>query len=287
MEFCLNPEALEFVIQPENDQNEVANKVNTSKKVFKTSLFDYIKPKKAKKPKPDGLKPQNKNDEKMVKAHIIQDGQVVTAKIRKKDLYSGAYEVVARKTTKLKKAIKENRIEEGLPPNQRPLASEYQPREYVNQLLTADLDLAIKELLEKLQFYYLRQKEKKSNKKVQKRLVKGFKECIKKCADGSLKCLIMVPNIEKVEGTGGLDELVNELINSCKSKGVPIVFGLSLRELGATLINNATILAVVGILDYSSTEKLYENIIKLSLRNREEFKGQAYDPSLYFNIYNN
>ena len=219
----------------------------------------------------------------MVKAHIVQDGQVVTAKIQKKDLYSGAYEVIPRKLSKLKQVIKETRVSEGIPANQRPLCSEYIQREYVCQVLTQDLDNSIQELLEKLIFYYQRKKEEKSNKKIQKRYVTGFKECLKKLDEGTLKCLILAPNIEKIDGEGGLDEMICRIIEVCNEKNIPVVFGLSMRMLGAILINRATLLAVVGILDYSATEKLYGKVIELAKRNKENFSGISYDPSIYFN----
>ena len=228
----------------------------------------------------------SKDSNKMIKAHIIQDGQVVTAKIPKKDLYSGVYEVIPRKLTKVKKVIKENRTNEGLPPNQRPLTSEIHVREYVNQRLTQDLDVALQELLEKLIFFYTRKKQEKSNKKIAKRYVKGFKECIKKCKSGELKCVIIAPNVEKAEGDGGLDELLYGLISECSAKGVPVIFGLNMRTIGSMIINGAAILAVVGIIDYSSAEKLYEKMIKIGERNKNEFTGVAFDPSTYFNITN-
>jgi ribosomal protein L7Ae-like RNA K-turn-binding protein len=252
----------------------------------KTTLFDFInKPAKfPHKPKSKQPKKQMKDPNKMLKAHIIQDGQVVTAKIAKKDLYSGAYEVVPRKVTKIKQAIKAHRVDEGLEPNKRPLHSESQPREYVDNILTQDLDIAIQEFIEKLLYFYNRKKEEKSNKKVPKRFVKGIKECLKKCEEGSLKCLIVAPNIEKVDGEGGLDALILELITNCKAKNIPVVFGLNMRALGSILINQAVLIGCIGILDYTATEKLYDRMIKIYKTNKERFVGEAYNPEEYFNL---
>ena len=278
-EFIFNPYAKDFL--PE--ENPKIKPIHKEKK----TLFEFIekKPKKSKQSQKKKDPQDIKNMNKMIKAHIIQDGQIVTAKIMKKDLYSGAYEVVPRKTTKLKQKIKENRIQEGIPPSQRPICSEYTAREYVTQLITHDLDLALQELIEKLIFFYKRKKEEKSNKKIQKRYVKGFNECLKKCESDELKCVIIAPNIEKVEGPGGLDEILNNLLSTCYKKSIPVIFGLSMRALGSLLINQATILSVIGILDYTACEKLYEKVIKLRNRNHKEFRGIAYDSSIYFATY--
>jgi ribosomal protein L7Ae-like RNA K-turn-binding protein len=273
MDGNLNPDAFEF---------HLYRPPRTEKK----TLFDLIlkNERKTKQPKPAKPQKELKDSNKMIKAHIIQDNQIVTAKIPKKDLYSGVYEVVPRKTTKLKQIIKETRLQEGVPPNQRPIYSDNIPREYVNHILTQDLDNALQELLEKLVFFYQRKKEQKSNKKVQKRYVKGFKECIKKCNSNEIKCVVIAPNIEKVEAEGGLDEIVYQLINLCNSKAIPVVFGLSMRLIGGLIINNAALLSVVGIIDYSAAETLYQKVIQISQRNKQLYKGVSFDPTVYFNI---
>jgi ribosomal protein L7Ae-like RNA K-turn-binding protein len=284
-EFSFNPNAVEFHFNFNAAEFQPASKSNW---VAKSTLFDYIKPKNQPKKGINKDKKANekqfKDPNKMIKAHIVQDGQIVTAKIAKKDLYSGAYEVVPRKLSKLKQIIKENRVEEGIAPNQRPLCSEYIPREYVLQVLTQDLDVAIQELLEKLVFYYQRKKSENTKKKVTKRYVKGFKECLKRCKDGSLKLLVIAPNIEKVEGEGGLDSMVNELIEECRKNSICVVFGMTMRNLGAVIINSATLLAVVGVIDYTSAEKLYEKVITISERNKKDFQGIPFQPTTYYNL---
>ncbi|OMJ69119.1 hypothetical protein SteCoe_33240 [Stentor coeruleus] len=294
MEFNPNPSAAEFTLNPNAEVfnfNFNAAEFKPAVKsnwIAKSTLFDYIKPSNKQKKGVGNDKKVNekvfKDPNKMIKAHIVQDGQIVTAKIPKKDLYSGAYEVVPRKISKLKQIIKENRVEEGIAPNQRPLCSEYIPREYVNQVLTQDLDAAIQELLEKLIFYYQRKKAENTKKKVSKRYVKGFKECLKRCKDNSLKLLIMAPNIEKVESEGGLDFMVNELIEECAKNNIRVVFGLNMRSLGAVIINNATLLSVVGIVDYTAAEKLYEKVVKLAERNKKDFQGISFQPTTYYNL---
>lgn len=287
--FIFNPDAPLFCPSnpaPQTNLNlaHLPNQIQKPKRKFEKTLSDYLNKPKTKLNKVKPQKAEKPDGNKMVKAHIIVDGEVVTAKIQKKNLYSGAYEVVQRKTTKLKKIIKEHRKEEGIPPSQRPLKSNLQYREYVDQMLTQDLDLAIQEFLEKLKFYYQRKKQEKVNKKVSKRYVKGFKECLKKANDGSLKMLIMAPDIEKIEGEGGLDSMINELIQSCESHNIPIVFGLSMRSLGQVIINNAALISVIGIIDYSSTEKIFEKILDLQKRNKSQYKDYCFDPSTYFNL---
>ena len=284
--FQFNPDAALFC--PTNTSFipsiEIPDCFDNSKKKFKTTVFDYLNNAKKKVNKLKTDKVEKPGDNKMVKAHIIVEGEVVTAKIKKKDLYSGAYQVVQRKTTKLKKIIKECRKEEGVPPNQRPLQSDLHHREYVNQVLTQDLDLAVQELLDKLKFYYQRKKQEKTNKKISKRYVKGFKECLKRSKDGTLKMLIMAPDIEKIEGEGGLNSLIDDLLQSCESHNIPIVFALSMRTLGQIVINSAALISVIGILDYSATEKLFEKALELGKKNKNQFKDFCFDPSTYFNL---
>lgn len=287
--FQFNPDAALFCpssvsLNPSTEATQVSVNIKKSNKKFKTTVFDYLKNPRTKEKKVKTEKLEKPGDNKMVKAHIIIDGEVVTAKIKKKDLYSGAYQVVQRKTTKLKKMIKECRKEDGIPPNQRPLQSDLKYREYVNQILTQDLDLAVQELIEKLKFYYQRKKQEKTNKKISKRYVKGFKECINRSKDGSLKMLIMAPDIEKIEGEGGLNSLIDELLQSCETHNIPIVFALSMRNLGQIIINNAALISVFGVLDYSATEKLFEKVLELGKRNKTQFKDYCFDPSTYFNL---
>jgi hypothetical protein len=49
------------------------------------------------------------------------------------------------------------------------------------------------------------------------------------------KCLIMAPNIEQVEGEGGLDDTVAALLAEARGNDTRVVFALTRSKLGALL----------------------------------------------------
>lgn len=140
-----------------------------SEVVLEQQISETIKPQKFK----DKAKKDTPNP--MIKARIVVDDQIVTARIPKKDLYSGCYKVVPKKPSKLKQKIKETRSEEGRDKSKKP--KDFTAREYVTQILTCELDNRIEELLSTLIAFYTKKKEK--NARVKKKIVKGFKECIR------------------------------------------------------------------------------------------------------------
>ncbi|CAG9331125.1 unnamed protein product [Blepharisma stoltei] len=216
----------------------------------------------------------------MVKARIIVDGQAVTARIPKKDLHSGCYKVVPKKPSKLKSIIKENRKEEGKDESRRP--KNFFCREYVNQILTHELDNRLEELLSTLIAFYNKKKEK--NARVKKKIVKGLKECNRSVMKNKAKLVIIAPNIEKVPGEGGLDELVNELIENCQRYNVPYLFGLDMVIMGRIIINNAVTLTAVGIIDFIGGEQCFSRTLELGNLCKQNFNGIAYDYSTYYNV---
>ena len=115
-------------------------------------------------PKPAEAKPNP-----MIKARIIVDDEKVSARIPKNQLYSGVYEVVPKKPSKVKEAIKRAREEQ----------ETHAPPAYLTHPLSETLDEQVSNLLQLLHSFYLRKTAEKRGK-VPKRFFKGLQECTKK-----------------------------------------------------------------------------------------------------------
>jgi hypothetical protein len=119
----------------------------------------------------------------MVKARIVIDDQVVTAKIHKKDLETGAYKLAPKKKTKLKQRILEARKKEGIYSgllSDDPSAYE----EYIDYFPTNELTEVTSSLLIKLKKFFYRQKNSGSTHKPKKRFISGMKECCRNVLRG-------------------------------------------------------------------------------------------------------
>lgn len=94
-------------------------------------------------------------------------------------------------------------------------------REYVDMIQDSSLDQTLISLISKLKkLYYNRKlnpsKKIKSSRPVKKRYIIGIKEVLKHLTAKNLKAVVLATNLEKVEETNGLDELVYQIIVMCR-----------------------------------------------------------------------
>ena len=76
--------------------------------------------------------------------------------------------------------------------------------------------------------------------------------------------MLLAHDIEDVAGEGGLNELVNEVIEAARTATVPVVFPLSKKEMGTVLKNPAVSLAVVCVLNFEGADETYKSLMAMT-----------------------
>lgn len=81
---------------------------------------------------------------------------------------------------------------------------------------------------------------------------------------GSIKCIIIAPNIDEGSLEGGLDDVVKEIIELGRAReDCQVLFSLNKKKLGKALGKNAKVSAV-GIYSMDGAMDIYKKIIKKS-----------------------
>ena len=120
-------------------------------------------------------------------------------------------------------------------------------REYCKQVITQDFNQKVTQLLKKLWGFHLRQLAKDpAGASRKKRLVFGLREVLKSLKKSlksvttvgmnrRLKCVVITPDLQKIESEGGLDDLVNEIVTCSLELNVPVVYALNKRKMDVFL----------------------------------------------------
>jgi len=87
----------------------------------------------------------------------------------------------------------------------------------------------------------------KANKPPKKRYMFGLREVQKHLSAGNLTMVILATNLEKVEDERGIDEVVNEIAQSCRRVGVPLIFSMNRYQLGCVAQFKGMKVSAVGI----------------------------------------
>ena len=150
-------------------------------------------------------------------------------------------------------------------------------REYVDQVLDKSLDNKFAAFIEKLRDIYYR---KKANAplKAKKRFVVGMREIEKYIKLGQVLCLFVVPNIEKVVNVKhALDERILNIFVSCKSKTIPIFFGLNKFKLGNVARKKMSCVSMLGFINVEGFENDLKALIECGEKLRKEWYVKHYD----------
>jgi len=129
-----------------------------------------------------------------------------------------------------------------------------QVRDYVDMCLTPELESAVISLLFrlrklKMQEFSLEQKSR--------RYAVGFREVVRLLANKSVSALLIAPD---VEDTDALKGMIHQMTTACKRDGVPVVFALSRRQLGAAIQKNVTI-SVLAITETRGADDLFKAML--------------------------
>lgn len=150
-------------------------------------------------------------------------------------------------------------------------------RQYVHQVLSDALDDKVKIVLGELVRFQERAKERDPLKyQKQKRMCVGLREANRSVARGRAKGVICAPNLEECSATGGLDDTVEDLIESCREHDVPVIFALSRNRLGKALGKHIRI-SIVCILSAEGVHQEFKQVLKLAedLRKQWVFRQMA------------
>jgi ribosomal protein L7Ae-like RNA K-turn-binding protein len=164
-------------------------------------------------------------------------------------------------------------------------------RSYCKQLITPELNAAVTALLQKLKFFQDRLKAQDAVKaKMRRRFVLGLREVRRGVLARKVKCVIMTPNIEKVEAHGGLDSFITQIITECEKDRedgdedieidkIPLVFALTRNKLGKALGKPMT-LSVVGLYDVNGAFEEYKEVLKLAAEGRSAWLAETLRPKI-------
>lgn len=136
-------------------------------------------------------------------------------------------------------------------------------REYVDQVIDANLDTAVTELLNQLAKFQTKLFEQDPVKAAQKRRFQcGLREVMKSAKRGKLKLVVIAPNIDKIEADGGLDDMVGEVVAAARESGTPIAFALNRMRLGKAVSNRHKISAI-GVINPDGAYTEYKQVLQL------------------------
>merc|ERR1719259_384345 len=148
-------------------------------------------------------------------------------------------------------------------------------REYCTHFIDAELNTLVKTLmLELIRFQdkiYHKEKEAAVNMfKAKRRFFNGLREVLKYVKLKWLKLLIVVADVESIKSSGGLNDVMDQILTEAQAQNVFTVFTVSRYALGK-LMKKAVPVSCVGVRDYQGCEP----VVKL-LRKKVEEKTAEY-----------
>ncbi|KAK2167715.1 hypothetical protein LSH36_25g10000 [Paralvinella palmiformis] len=145
-------------------------------------------------------------------------------------------------------------------------------REYCNQVLDKNIDECCTQLLQDLVRFQDRLYHRDPTKaKARRRIVLGLREVTKHLKLNRIKCVIISPNMERIQSKGGLDEALNNILDLCTNQDVPFVFALGRRALGRACAKLVPV-SVAGIFNYEGSEENFKKLMALSEKARNAYK---------------
>lgn len=143
-------------------------------------------------------------------------------------------------------------------------------REYVDQILDKEVDKKFGDFIVKMRDIYF--KKKASNPlKAKRRFVVGMREVEKHIKLEDVKCLFIVPNVEKVEGENSLDERLLKIFKDCGKQTIPIIFGLNKFKLGKLARKKNSAVSVLAFINVEGFEREFKDLLDFCERFRQMF----------------
>uniref|UniRef100_A0A7S4FZA7 Ribosomal protein eL8/eL30/eS12/Gadd45 domain-containing protein n=1 Tax=Eutreptiella gymnastica TaxID=73025 RepID=A0A7S4FZA7_9EUGL len=148
----------------------------------------------------------------------------------------------------------------------------HRPRlwEYCCTVLTDEVDTLAATILELLNRFQKRIVNDPKKFKLRKRYLVGLRQTVKTLAAKRCRMVLMAPNIEKICSEGGLDTLVNKVINLCHVQEVPIVFCLQRRKMGK-IVGVVHGVSVVSILSADGANSEFKKLCEIAFQVKKEY----------------
>jgi selenocysteine insertion sequence-binding protein 2 len=143
------------------------------------------------------------------------------------------------------------------------------------QVKDAELNASAGAFLERLLAFQTRAYQRDPIRaKAKRRFVVGFREVGKTLDRNRARCVIIAPDIERIQSNGGLDDMVASIIESCKSQDLPVFFCLPRRLLGRVLRKKVPV-SIVAVRDYQGAEDLFEAMLQQADAASEAYAAQT------------
>ncbi|XP_013772977.1 uncharacterized protein LOC106458066 isoform X2 [Limulus polyphemus] len=144
-------------------------------------------------------------------------------------------------------------------------------REYCNHIIKDEVNELLKTMLQDLVRFQDRLYHKDPVKaKMKKRMIVGLREVTKYLKLKKLKCVVIAPDLERTQTSGGLDDTLQKILDLIDVHNVPLVFGLTRRQLGY-LCMKAVPVSCIGIFNYDGTEDAFKKIMELVKEAKKEY----------------
>lgn len=152
-------------------------------------------------------------------------------------------------------------------------------REYCTHFVDTELNALVKSLmLELMRFQdkiYHKEKEAAVNMfKTKRRFFNGLREVLKYVKLKKLKLLIVASDVESIRSTGGLDDVMDQILQEAKEQRVFTVFTMSRFALGKILKKPVPI-SCVGVRDYGGCETFVKELKKKVEQKTEEYDARV------------
>lgn len=145
-------------------------------------------------------------------------------------------------------------------------------RNYCDHLVTEEINQCLERLISDLVRFQERHYQKDPIKaRARKRYVCGLREVAKHVKLKKLKCVIIPPNLDNIQSTGGLNSIVGDIIGNSRELGIPVIYGLSRRKL-AYLLKKKHKVGCLGIFSYDGAETWYKQLVELVGKAREDYQ---------------
>ncbi|XP_076335761.1 uncharacterized protein LOC143238968 isoform X2 [Tachypleus tridentatus] len=144
-------------------------------------------------------------------------------------------------------------------------------REYCNHVIKDEINELLKTMIQDLVRFQDRLYHKDPVKaKMKKRMIVGLREVTKYLKLKKLKCVVIAPDLERIRTFGGLDDALQKILDLTDVHNVPLVFGLTRRQLGY-LCMKAVPVSCIGIFNYDGTEDTFRKILELLKEAKTEY----------------
>merc|ERR550532_3384564 len=90
-----------------------------------------------------------------------------------------------------------------------------------------------------------------------------MREAGRAVARNKAKCIILAPNLEVSTAEGGLDDTVEDLIETAREAEVPVIFALSRNRIGKALGKNIR-LSIVAVLSAEGVHQQFKEVLRIT-----------------------